>query len=318
MKPILTVRPGGYLLEWDTPPISIESRRVRSHRDGRLTAFIKVKVLGEVSPGHLHGADFNLASTAARTTLSKVLTERYEADWYAILEQLCDYVREAHERGEPVQEIWSHEDPGPLKYLVRPLLPLGHPAIIFGDGGSLKSTIGQILALVVVLPWEHNPLGLVPPAEVTPALYLDWEADEDEFRWRLHAIGAGMKLPATPLLYRRMALPLADDMEAVSSFIADYSIRFLVIDSLGAAAGGDLNATEPCLRLFAALRQLHVTSLMLAHNSKDQLTKRRSVYGNVHWLAAFVGSFVVIEASEVLLIWAVTSLPDKKACLAVI
>lgn len=279
MKPEIVIRPGIYRLTWREPPIVIECRRLRQHRDGRLSAYIKVSS----AAGHLHGADFNLSSTATRSTLAKALTERYETDWYAILEQLCHYVREAFEQGEPAQEIWSGDDPGPLKYLIRPLLPLGQASIIFGDGGSMKSTLGQLLSLIAFLPWEDNSLGLIAPSGVTPCLYLDWEADEDEFKWRLHALGQGMRLPNTPLRYRRMSLPLADDLESVSNIVNEFGIQFVVLDSLGAAAGGDLNATEPCFRFFAALRQLHVTSLILAHNSKDQLTKKKTVYGNVHY-----------------------------------
>lgn len=60
-------------------------------------------------------------------------------------------------------------------------------------------------------------------------------------------------------------------------------VKLLIIDSLGPAARGNLNDPEPAIRYHAALRQLGITSLTLAHTAKDQVTKRRTVFGSIYF-----------------------------------
>ena len=57
----------------------------------------------------------------------------------------------------------------------------------------------------------------------------------------------------------------------------------VIIDSLGASVGADLNATEPAFQFFTALRQLPVTPLIIAHTAKDINNKRKTVYGNAYY-----------------------------------
>jgi hypothetical protein len=83
------------------------------------------------------------------------------------------------------------------------------------------------------------------------------------------------------ILYLRMTAPLADSVEQLKHIIGDNDINLLIVDSLGSAARGNLNDPEPAIRYHAALRQLGVTSLALAHTSKDQLTKKRTIFGSV-------------------------------------
>lgn len=80
--------------------------------------------------------------------------------------------------------------------------------------------------------------------------------------------------------YRHMVRPLASDIEAIRLLVAETRAQILIIDSLGPASGGDLNATQPALDFFGALSQLRVTSLILAHTAKNSDGKTRSVYGN--------------------------------------
>jgi DNA-directed RNA polymerase specialized sigma24 family protein len=83
--------------------------------------------------------------------------------------------------------------------------------------------------------------------------------------------------------YRRCALPLADDLTEIQRAIADGDIGLIVVDSLGAACGGDLNSAEVATRFFSALRQLPVTSLLISHVSKAKETKEKTPYGSVYF-----------------------------------
>ena len=76
-------------------------------------------------------------------------------------------------------------------------------------------------------------------------------------------------------------MPLADAITNVREDMAENNIKMLIIDSLGPAAGGNLNDPDPAIRYHQALRTLGGTSLTLAHNSKDPNTGSKSIFGSV-------------------------------------
>jgi len=193
-------------------------------------------------------------------------------------------LRNARE-SEPMQTIWPADgDSLAPAYLLEPVLYLNHPTIIFGDYGALKSLFALVLAYIVQLPLKENRLGLITADNSTICLYADYEDDPVSFQKRWGAIqrGFGVEAPM-PILYRRMTEPLADSVESLRKAIRENKVSLLIVDSLGPAARGNLNDPEPAIRYFEALRQLGITSLTLAHCAKDQLTKRRSVFGSVYF-----------------------------------
>jgi hypothetical protein len=74
---------------------------------------------------------------------------------------------------------------------------------------------------------------------------------------------------------------LSDSVEQLQRIIHDKNIGLIIVDSLGPAVRGNLNDSEPAIKYHAALRQLGTTSLTLAHTSKDQITKKRTIFGSV-------------------------------------
>jgi len=186
-------------------------------------------------------------------------------------------------QGEPVETIWPDEDNN-LKpaYLLEPILYLNHPTVIFGDYGSLKSLFAVMIGYTVQLPYPDNNLGLITAKESTHCLYLDYEDDPSSFKKRWGAIqrGFGVEAPM-PILYRRMTSTLADSVESLQQIKKDKDIKLLIVDSLGPAARGNLNDPEPAIRYHEGLRKLGITSLTLAHNSKDPLTRKRTIFGSV-------------------------------------
>lgn len=224
----------------------------------------------------------NLLSTPTMNSIAKRLKENStDIPWIEVLTYIAGKTREIARRGEPAEEIWpSKDDILTPSYLLEPILYLNHPAVIFGDYGSLKSLFGLVIAYAVQLPYYDNKLGLGVGKESTRCLFLDYEDDTDSFQRRLGALERGFG-QTMPVLYRRMTNTVSDSVEQLQRIIADKGIGLLIIDSLGPAARGNLNDPEPAIKYHAALRQLGVTSLTLAHNSKDQLTKRRTIFGSV-------------------------------------
>jgi len=231
----------------------------------------------------IHETGVNLLTTSAMDSIAKRLTKNSEEiPWTEVLTFITGKTLEIARRGEPVLEISpSEDDTLEVDYLLQPLLYRNHPTVVFGDYGSLKSLMALAIAYVVQLPYYDNELGLTTTTESTKCLYLDWEDDPSSFRKRLSALERGFGNGSMPILYRRMTGALCDSVEQLQRIINDKNIGLVIVDSLGPAARGNLNDTEPAIKYNDALRQLGITSLTLAHNSKDQLTKRKTIFGSV-------------------------------------
>jgi hypothetical protein len=202
--------------------------------------------------------------------------------WEELLTYITGKTMEIIRRGEPPVEIWpSDEDDLTPKYLLEPLLYMNHPTVIFGDYASLKSMVALVVSYIVQLPYDDNQLGLYTLNEGTRVLYLDYEDDPSSFRRRWSALERGFGKGATPILYKRMTDTLSDSVEQIQKIKQENNIGLTIIDSLGPAARGNLNDPEPAIKFHSALRQLGGTSIALAHTSKDQLTKKRSIFGSV-------------------------------------
>jgi hypothetical protein len=203
--------------------------------------------------------------------------------WDWILTCLTYKVVKNARQGEKVEDIWpSEDDTLAPAYLLEPLLYLNHPTVIFGDYGSLKSLFALVVVYVAQLPCSDNKLGLITAKESTHCLYCDYEDDPSSFRKRWGAIQRGFGIKASmPVSYRRMTNTLADSMDSLEQIKKDQNIKLLIVDSLGPAARGNLNDSEPAIKYHEALRKLGITSLTLAHNSKDLLTKKKTIFGSV-------------------------------------
>jgi hypothetical protein len=231
----------------------------------------------------LHTTRVNLMSTPTMNSLAKRLERNSEdVSWTDVLTYITGKTMEIARRGEPVEEIWPAEDDTlKVAYLLEPLLNYHHPNVWFGEYGSLKSLFALATAYILQPPYHDNDLGLVTAGQPTKCLYLDYEDDPSSFRKRWSALERGFGKGAMPILYKRMTSPLSDSVEQLRAIKDDKDIGLLIVDSLGPAAGGNLNDPESAIKYNAALRQLGDTSLTLAHTSKDQLTKRRTIFGSV-------------------------------------
>ena len=279
--PKILETPQGYTYSWTDEQITIEASRLRQHSDGRVTGEIVVKTtVQNVSP-HLHQAQFNFNSTAARDKLTKLLTGRYSAvDWYAILEQTSVYTLERLRQGEPVKELWTNEDIKAPEFLLEPLLYKGLPTITFGEKAVWKSGLGLVVYACLTLPWNDNPLGWTAPSRSITALLADYETDYNVVQYNAKRLQIGMDLPAFPVYYRRCSLPLADDIEQIQRHMTSIGAEVLIVDSLGPAVGGDLKDPGQALRFTSALRRLVGATLIIGQTSKDKETKVKSVFGS--------------------------------------
>ncbi len=275
----------GYHFLWEGAGITIGVSRVVVHNsDGRVTGELLIQSAGEDGQTItiVPQTSFTFSAPRTRQELIKILALKYPLiSWAEIIDQLCYGVIDRARRGEPVQALWTSEDAPPPEWLLEPILLKGLPSVIFGEKAVAKSTMALVFYFCLLLPWQDNPLQLKVPKRSIQPLILDWETEADIIHHYAKRIQIGHQLGAIPILYRRCSLPLADDLERIQQHVTENKAEVVIIDSLGAAAGGELNNPEIGLRFFAALRRLKVTSLIIAQTNKDIKTKRKSIFGTV-------------------------------------
>lgn len=233
------------------------------------------------------GVRWNLSSLTTRKQLANGIKEGYLdtsgtwIEWDRLLADTALRALKFYRNGKEIEDIWPVEEIPKPAFLIDPVLPLHQPTILFGDGGAGKGHLAMTLALISQLPWGDNPLGLTPLEKPTNCLYLDYESDRGDFERILSGLclGLGINIGVKRL---PMAAPLADYTEQLGNRISEDNIGLLVVDSLGLATGGNINDAESAIRFYSALRQLeNITTLIIAHNSKDPLNKTKTVFGSV-------------------------------------
>lgn len=267
-------------------------RRTRGETHGELTVTCGLPFT-KSSDGHLHQANINVSGGDARKRLASTIAARANLgdaiDWIDVLEDFCRRVLAAERDGEPIEKVGAMPVAlGAETYRMDPLLPLGEATILYGEGGTGKSTMAAAVAVSVqtgVAVLE----GFIP--RKAPVLYLDWEAGAISLNRRIRGVATGAHVPSVVQVdYRncRRSGPLHTFAEALAATIDKEGYGLVVIDSVGMAAGlgaegGDAN--ESTLRLFQAIGFLGTTVLCIDHVAKadaDDERKRARPYGSIY------------------------------------
>lgn len=290
-RPFLVTRPGGLRLRWEYPDLEIAAdlTHVTDKAVAEVTFFYSIP--GSATETLLLATNrVDFLSPSHKHNLARQLREIGDVaeflNWERKVNQLALAVLQRCRPDNPVVEVRScPELTLPPDYVVAPIIYRNLANIIFGDYGSLKSLTAMVLVYIAQLPYSNNKLGLVPGKETaTHCLWLDYEGQSESFAKQWTAIQRGF-MPDNDLelviLYKPMQVPLADAVPTLQQEMADQQIELLIVDSLGPAAGGNLNDPESAIQYHQGLRTLGGTSLTLAHNSKDPLTNSKSIFGSV-------------------------------------
>jgi len=284
LKPALSETINQFKFSWDNG-ISVELHHLDEKSRAEIWAWHNngTNTLIDVS-------ELNLLAPRSRDDYCKRLTARTpgvkDFDWITAFDYIVPMALQARRKGEPIIELGSNDavitKPAWDCY---PLIVSGMLNLIFGDRGALKSKLTLYLAIMMTVPnlVDDWGLGINPASRNLTVLKLDYEAtrESDEYEWRRILRGLDAE-GAVQLKYRACRRPLADDIEAISNHVDAIKADVLIIDSLGPAAGGNLNDSEPALRFGEAVRKLNRTVICPAHTAKNQFGKR-TVYGNAFY-----------------------------------
>ena len=284
---------------WHDAQVAAEVRRVRESGE-YVKAEVTWRSIAPGEPPHLHSGLLNLMSTSAKKQLGNALAERHpDKDWVKIIEQLAYTTVRAFRKGEPPVALrTSGEGLDPIALAVAPFFFEGLPFVLFGKPGTAKS---YLALLIVALAATGSTIRGVPFSAEQPIvpLYLDWESNVQGLTNRVVRIekGLGINFDET-IHYRYCSGSLANMAEQLQEMVLAVGANLLVIDSLGPAAGGDLNSPQSAQDFFAALRTLKCTSIILAHCAKNGDTRHRSIFGSQFFNALARGTAEVRRFQE--------------------
>ena len=283
--PEFQIKGSHYIFEWPEYLLQAEVSRINENHES-VKCQIVFTTTDPADDPHLLQTRLTLDSSRSRSEVAKEMAGRYQCegssiDWKALLEYVSVKTIRESEKGDPVVEIHSTDEVKPLDYLIAPIIPLGKPSVFFGDPGAGKSQLAAVIVLLACFEGYVNPLRLTPPARTMRGLVLDWEADEDDWRRQLKWFTDIFGLGYAEMYYRRCSLSLAHDLDAIRAHIEEVKADYVIIDSVSLAAGGDLNHMDIATNYFRALRQLNMTTISLAHTSKDRENKSKTILGSV-------------------------------------
>ena len=268
---------GFYTFTWTPEDVILRLNHLRERGD---TVSAEIEVCYR-DGRHLYGGDrLSLTNGEARAKLAKRLALiRNGLPWEPMFQQASIETLRHYRQGEAPVLVGATLRRAVRPWRLWPIIPLGNTAILFGPGGSLKSTLAALFALLVQA--GETTKGLRP--QQGNALVLDWETDEDDFNDLCWGLREGLcLLEKFQPLYRRCLRPLAEDAEAIQEIILARKIDTVFVDSAMLAAGGTRMAKEDCASVFATLRAFGTSNLVVAHEVKDPNAPPKP-YGDVFW-----------------------------------
>lgn len=295
--PKVTELINGYSFEWAELSLTAKVTRLRMPSDGQVKGELEIRHTNSNSKDTilLVPTSFNFSSEPTRRKYAKDLANKLKLDqpieWQEVFDYLSQQVQELARSGEIYEEVFPDKKATIPEQLVEGIIYKGVQNIIYGEKGTLKSTIAYLLGMCIALPWRDNPLDLKVPSHSVKSLVLDYETERTIFQYCLTRLQTGMNIPICTLYYRRCALPIADDIEPIQKYVEATGAEMLIIDSLGAAAGGErgeLKGPESALVLNSALRKIKtksgpITTLILGQTTKPYEDKKRGIYGSVYF-----------------------------------
>jgi len=225
----------------------------------------------------------NLSSPTARKGLVTTLAARAKGariDWPSAVDDFCGGVIEERTKGDEILRVGRMEGVSELQWLVKPFMPLNVPTILYGPQKIRKSTMGQIIAVGCQTGIPTVPGWVFRQCHVAA---LDWEADKDEWNWRIKRIASGMGIEPPEIFYRLCTRTLVEQVEDLAILKDKEDIGLWIVDSANPAMrqtgdGGDPSGAA--IEFFNAMRAVGGTWLIIDHVSGMNMEHGQS--GPIH------------------------------------
>jgi hypothetical protein len=164
--------------------------------------------------------------------------------------------------------------PKAREFLIGEAVPRSHPTVIHGWSGTAKSILALLMGMGISGKRSHW-LGLDVHTH-GKVLYLDFELDVDEQLRRVHALASGMGVSVPSDLAYLCALGMGTPEAFAHAYqiCRDHDVVLIVIDSLGPAMLGDMEAARDVIKFhneyIAPFRAIGTTPLIIDHQGKLQ------------------------------------------------
>jgi len=224
--------------------------------------------ISSTEQGHMYMGRLNLHSASQKQQFVRDLKGRAEYDWSGIINHVAKLIEDSVDAPEETIDLAKVKEKIEDPFLVYPFMRINNPVILYGDGGEGKSTFAIAVGLSVATGEEFIPN--LEPNQIGNVMYLDWEQEAEDVADVMKKLctGKGLKIPSERFLYRRMVGSLSDHIESVHRDIISNDVKMIIIDSLVASSGGDVNDSETARILFNCVRAFKVSAIIITHISK--------------------------------------------------
>lgn len=277
--PDLTIQAETYVSKWPEYNVALTFDRF-SETASDVSASLLIHLLSESRRKLWGPVRVTLTRTSEINQLARTLNSLCQvgdSDWQVIISQAFSDVAEAYRNRIDVIRLADLDVPDTPPELIPGFLLDHQTTVIAAEASSGKSYLATAIAVSVAtgLPLfgEHYA-----PVEPRPVLYVDWETDGEIQAHRLKRICAGLDIerPAH-LWYARCTRNLQAAIRQIKHWSAELGAGLVIIDSIGPAAGGELEKSEVALQAMSCLNELHPAArLVLAHISKSSREQRAS------------------------------------------
>ena len=280
-RPVITnTCPVGTDLELTLGKVFVRVGRIVRER-GWPTAEVRIESLMD---GRLiYRSRLNLSSSSGKRDCVRTCRDAWPElnhQWAEIIELFTDRaVKTMRERVKPVMLGNGSDVREAPKFQVAPLLQYHQTNLLWGNSDIGKSWLAVYLCALVDHGLQVNGL----TADTGPSLYVDYETTPEAMSERVRAVRAGLEgeVPHTwEMRYQTATGPLTDWIDDLGRYVDREKIQLVVIDSLGLALGGVVNESESVVQLFAALRELNATTLLVDHQGKGEDANQRGAIGS--------------------------------------
>lgn len=277
-RPIIETVGDIYKFDFQEEKVRAQVAYLRDTPDG-LKGELQLATYREGEESFIHYANMNLLSTRSRKEISKYAGSRVNTiDWDALLECVSSWTVQYYREGEPVKMVGNITDEKAIEYTVYPIVIKNEQNIIYGYGGTGKSYIACLLAMLIQT--GSSRVGLNPAQG--NVLYLDYETSSKEINRRIRELKKGLGFfENCEICYRKCHIPIADDIETIKQIVLENRIDVLIVDSVGPACGGEPETADVALRYFRALRSLGITIISITHRTKKEDSK--GPFGSIYW-----------------------------------